>query len=442
MLRRLRLFFSPPHTVPRSPLYASSVFISSLGRGLWVPFALLYFHLIAGLPLPLIGLGLTIGGLWGMAFTPLAGVLVDRLGARRLLVGAQIASGVCMLAFLFVHSFILFLVVEMLLATAQSAQDPAFSSLVAELFPPEDRDWWFGFNRAASNLGIGLGGLLAGAAVSLGGTAIYHGLLASNALSTIIAGLLLLGLILPARQAQPQLHKTSGKRERGGYGAVLRDRPFMGFVLIQAVLCLSYMVLEIVLPPYVLSNLSAPAWGFSMLYTLNTFMVVVVQMPLMRLLMKHKRTRGIGAGGLVFAFSFVLFLVALIVPHALMVPYLIVVMVIYTFGELLLSPSQVGLSMALAPEELRGRYMAVSGLGYGLSGALAPVLFTSLLTLGPLFLWLPLTALIGGAACLTFALERHLPADALQALPQEVEIMVQEEVLQEETHVGELVGRK
>ena len=440
MLSRLRSFFSPPHPVPRASLYASSVFISSLGRGLWIPFALLYFHLIVGLPLPLIGLGLTLGGLWGMAITPLAGTLVDRFGSRKLLVGAQLASGACMLAFLLVHSFTLFLVVEMVLATAQAAQDPAFNSLVAELFPDEDRDWWFGFNRAASNLGMGMGGLLAGGAVSLGGTAIYHVLLTINALSTVISGLLLLGLQMPAHQYRPHVHKAAGKKQRGGYSAVLRDRPFMGFVVIQAVLCLCYMVMEIALPPYVLSNLHAPAWGFSMLYTLNTAMVVVLQMPLMRLLMKHKRTRGINSAGLVFAFSFLLFLAALVVPRWLLVPYLVAVMVIYTLGELLLSPSQVGLSMALAPEAMRGRYMAVSSLGYGLSGTLAPVLFTSLLTLGPLFLWLPLTALIVVAASMVLVLERYLPAHALQALPQEVTML--EEHSLEDKRTGELVGMK
>src|SRR5260370_17965029 len=419
MLLKLRLFFSPPHPVPRMSLYASSVFISSLGRGLWLPFALLYFHMVAGLPLPLIGLALTIGGLWSMAITSLAGTLVDRFGSRPLLVGGQIAVGACMLAFLLVHSFPLFLLVELLLATFQSVMDPAFNALVAELFPAEDRDWSFGFHRLASNLGLGLGGLFAGGAVSLGGTAVYHVLLVINALSTAISGSLLPGLVMPAHQRRSQADKATGERKRGGYLAVLRDRPFMGFVIIQATLCLCYMVMEIVLPPYALSNLHVPAWGLSMLYTLSTAMVVVLQMPLMRLLMRHKRTHGINAGGLVFAFSFLLFLAALVVPKVLLVPYLIVVMAIYTLGELLLSPSQVGLVMALAPEEMRGRYMAVSSLGSGLSGALPPVVFTSLLTLGPLQLSLPLTGLIVVAAFAILLLERYLPAHSLQAVPQE-----------------------
>jgi MFS family permease len=442
MLSRLHSFFSPPHPVPRASLYAGSVFIASLGRGLWVPFALIYFHSVVGLPLPLIGLGLTIGGLWGMAFTPLAGILVDRFGPRVLLVVAQLVAGSCMLAFLLVHSFPLFLLVELVLATGLAMEDPAFNALVAELFLEEDRDWWFGFNRSASNLGIGLGGLLAGAAVSLGGTAIYHVLLITNAISTISAGLLLLGLTLPVRHHRPHVQEAHRERQPAGYRAVLRDRPFLGFIIIQAILCLCYMVLEIALPPYVLNNLHAPAWGFSMLYTINTAMVVVLQVPLMHLLMKHRRTRGINLAGLVFAFSFLLFLAALIIPRWLLVPYLVMVMVIYTLGELLLSPSQVSLSMALAPENLRGRYMAISGLTYGLSSTLAPVLFTSLLTLGPAALWLPMTALIAGTACLILVVERHLPASALRALPQEQTI--QSAILQENDHEerksGDLIG--
>lgn len=441
MFQRVRSFFSPPHPVPRASLYASSVFIASLGRGLWVPFALLYFHITAGLPLPLIGLGLTIGGLWAMAITPLAGTLVDRFGPRAPLVVGQLGAGLCMLAFLLVHSFVGFLLVSLLLSTAQAMQDPAFNALVADLFPTEDRDWWFGFNRSASNLGIGMGGLLAGGAVSLGGTGMYQVLLITNALSSIATAFLLLGISVPVHKHTPSPDKQSTK-ERGGYLAVLRDRPFMGFVVIQGILCLSYMALEIAMPPYVLSNLHAPAWGFSMLYTINTAMVVVLQMPLMRLLMKHKRTRGILAAGLVFAFSFLLFLAALVVPGWLLIPYLVIVMVIYTVGELLLSPSQVGLSMALAPEELRGRYMAVSSLSYGISSTLAPALFTLLLTLSPLMLWVPLAVLIAGTACMVLVLERHLPAHALRAIPQEERVEVLEEASQEGAQMSELVESK
>src|SRR5260370_37807031 len=89
MLLKLRLFFSPPHPVPRMSLYASSVFISSLGRGLWLPFALLYFLLVAGLSLPLIGLALTIGGPRSMARTALAGTAGGCLRSLRALAGVQ-----------------------------------------------------------------------------------------------------------------------------------------------------------------------------------------------------------------------------------------------------------------------------------------------------------------------------------------------------------------
>lgn len=443
MFQRVHSFFSPPHPVPRASLYASSVFIASLGRGVWVPFALLYFHVTVGLPLPLVGLGLTIGGLWAMAITPLAGTLVDRFGPRTPLVFGQIGAGLCMLAFLLVHSFAGFLLVSLLFSSAQAIQDPAFNALVADLFPEEDRDWWFGFNRSASNLGIGMGGLLAGGAVSLGGVGMYQVLLIANALSSIVTALLLLGIPLPvhAHRPAPAVDRQSTE-EHGGYIAVLRDRPFLGFVIMQGILTLSYMALEIAMPPYVLSNLHAPAWGFSMLYTINTAMVVVLQMPLMRLLMKHKRTSGILAGGLVFAGSFLLFLAALALPGWLLIPYLALVMVIYTMGELLLSPSQVSLSMALAPEELRGRYMAISSLSYGISGTLAPVLFTSLLTLSPLLFWLSLTVLIAGTSCLVPALERHLPANTLRALPQEEAVEILAEAERKHEGTGELIGSR
>ena len=58
--------------------------IDTLGSGMYVPFSLVFFQRVTGLPLPVIGAVLTVAGLAGMALLPLAGAAVDRFGARRM----------------------------------------------------------------------------------------------------------------------------------------------------------------------------------------------------------------------------------------------------------------------------------------------------------------------------------------------------------------------
>ena len=65
-----------------------AVFVNFLGTGLVLPFELIYLHNLRGFSFALTGLiGAVMSGL-GIFFTPLAGVLIDRLGPRALMIGS------------------------------------------------------------------------------------------------------------------------------------------------------------------------------------------------------------------------------------------------------------------------------------------------------------------------------------------------------------------
>jgi MFS family permease len=422
---RLKSWVFPPHSVPGSTLYAASTLAAAVGRGLWLPFSLLYFHLVVGLPLPLVGAGLTGAGIVGLLLTPVAGSLVDHFGARPLFIASFAGVGVGSLVYLGAHSFSLFLVGAIVISSAYSFNMPAGTAYVAELFPPEDRDWWFGFDRSAMNLGLSVGVLLSGWVASVGGTGAYHWLLLVSAFGYFVTGALVLAI-----PASPFRAAASKQVEKSlSYVTVLRDRPFLGFIVTQATLFLSFAVLEVALPPFLVENLHAPAWGFSLLFTLNTIMVVVLQVPLMHLLGRMRRTRGIVLGGLSYAFSYLLFGAIVGVSRALLMPALVLTMIIYTLAEMFLSPTSYGLALALAPERARGRYMALLSLGGSLAFTVAPALFTFLLTLSSLFFWLMLAGITTAAALGVLLLERWLPPDTLRASPQEPEAQESEQLV-------------
>jgi MFS family permease len=412
---KLKSLVFPPHAVPGSTLYAASTLAAAVGRGLWLPFSLLYFHLVVGLPLPLVGAGLTGAGIVGLVATPIAGSFVDHFGARLLFIASFAGVGVGSLIYLGTHSFSLFLVGSIVISISYSFNMPAGTAYVAELFPPEDRDWWFGFDRSAMNLGLSVGVLLSGWVASVGGTSGYHWLLFVSALGYFVTGALVLAI-----PASPFRVAASTQVEKPvSYITVLCDRPFLGFIVTQATLFLSFAVLEVALPPFLVENLHAPAWGFSLLFTLNTIMVVVLQVPLMHVLGRIWRTRGIVLGALSYAFSYLLFAAVAGIPRTLLMPALVLTMIIYTLAEMFLSPTSYGLALALAPERARGRYMALLSLGGSLAFTLAPVLFTFLLTLSSPVFWLILAAITTTAGLGVLLLEHRLPLHALQVSRQE-----------------------
>ena len=60
--------------------------VSALGTGLVLPLTLIYLHQARGIPLPVVGLLLAASGAVGLVAVPLAGVALDRFGARRVLI--------------------------------------------------------------------------------------------------------------------------------------------------------------------------------------------------------------------------------------------------------------------------------------------------------------------------------------------------------------------
>jgi MFS family permease len=240
-----------PRELGNGGLFFASVLINAIGYGVYVPFAVLYFHLVVGLSLPLVGLGLTIATGVGLVMTPIGGPLIDRFGARNVALVTNLLGAIGFAAYLTVHSFVGFLTVALFLALGRTGAGTADQALVVDLAAPEVRDRWYAFVRMAFNAGAGA--LLASALVATGGTSGYRWVVALNGVSfALAAGLVFLICVSHMSEA--------AKAQSGSYRVVLRDRPFLGLVGANAILWISVAVLEVGLPPYLIVAAHAPAW--------------------------------------------------------------------------------------------------------------------------------------------------------------------------------------
>ena len=140
-----------PHVCTGQWWYVASSLVNTLGSGLFYPFSVLYFHQVAGLSFPLVGLGLTLTTGVSLATVPMQGALVDRFGASRMVIAAHLLRAVGFLAYLLVHSFLAFILLAALIAIGNSTA--AGDALIAEIAAPEERDRWFGLSRVLVNAG-------------------------------------------------------------------------------------------------------------------------------------------------------------------------------------------------------------------------------------------------------------------------------------------------
>lgn len=163
---------------------------------------------------------------------------------------------------------------------------------------------------------------------------------------------------------------------------MLRNRPFRRLVIFGLVLTTcGYAQLEVGFTAYAVRVAEVTPRVVAWALAGNTVMIVLSQLLMLRRMEGRSRTGGLALVGAVFAGAWlVLGAAGQIGPGNALVAALGVVAcaTIFGFGETMLSPVMPALTNALATDELRGRYNAMSSMIFGVSGVIGPV------TAGPL----------------------------------------------------------
>ena len=291
--------------------------------------------------------------------------------------------------------------------------------LITQITQPGEREQWFGFVQAMRNAGYGVGGLLAGLALSIGTDAAYEAVVIANAASFVVAFLLMTGVTAGGRPEIAPAARPAGR------GLVLRDRGYRWLVLAIFGYALTEMTLNVAMPVYFADLLGLPAWVPGAVFVINTVMIglgqglVVRSMTgairvrvraarhrLHRLLLRDDVRRGRAVGG----------------PRHRRGARR---RGVYTIGELMAGPVLGALSAEAAPDEHRGRYMSVVQLAWNISGAVAPLLYAALLDRGSLAIWGGAIVLCGLWAAVSLRMATLLPR-ARQPVTNAVEASVEE----------------
>jgi MFS family permease len=139
-----------------------------------------------------------------------------------------------------------------------------------------------------------------------------------------------------------------------------------------------------------------PEIRFGWLLSINALIVVLFQFWVTRRLEKYRPMLMMAAGSLLYAIGFAMY--GFVPTFALFV----LAMIIITIGEMVVSPFQQSLVASFAPEDMRGRYMAVSGLTWSISFTVGPYLAGVILdSSNPNLLW-AFCGLVGIIATLGF----------------------------------------
>ncbi len=338
----------------------STVAVQTLGRGLTLPFTVIYLNEVRGISLDLAGTLMAVIAVVALAVTGPGGTLTDRLGARVMLLLATAAQllGCVVLAFATTPASVV--VSFVLLGVNFGISWPAFNALIAAVVTGPARQVYFGVNFALVNLGIGLGGVIGGVFVDVHRPATFTAIYLADAACMLVPLGLLLG---PLRHVHGRAEAPAETAAQpGSYLAILR-RPEVAWMTVLTFLgtFVGYGQMEAGFPAFArrVSEVSTGVIGFA--FAVNTFVIVACQFLVLRRISGHRRTRVLILMAAMWALSWcVLGLTGLVPGGAAAVAGVLLFHAVFGFGETMLQPTVPAITNDMAPDHLRGRYNAVN----------------------------------------------------------------------------------
>lgn len=394
------------HLPPQVRRMLLGVTLSALGNGLVLPFAFVYFHSVRHIPTSIAGLVFSYGALISLAMAPIVGSLIDKWGPRPILIISLSITGIGYASFSLIRNIPQAFLVMTICAIGNSAVWPSQGALSTELTPDHLRERIYGAQFALLNLGLGLGGLVSSLIVTIDKPHTFEVLYVGDGISFFVYVLVVLTLrdVGKRSKAERAVHATLD----GGWGDVIRDRVFVKVWIVSLfAIFLSYSQIEVGFTSFATTVADVRPARLPWAYAVNTAVIAIFQLWVIKKLEKMPRGRGLGLAMLFWAAAWAILAVAGVMK-GFAVPAIILCQFVFAIGEMIWSPIMPAIVNQIAPDHLRGRYNSASTNTWQIGMIMGPASAGVLLGAGLWGLWLGI--LFGGLLTVAFfAFRMKLP---------------------------------
>lgn len=351
----------------------STVAVQTLGRGLTLPFTVIYLHEVRGIALDLAGLLMAFIAVVALLVTGPGGALTDRVGARTMLLWGTSAQLVGCTVLAFATTPWTVALAFLFLGFNFGVSWPAFNALVAAVVTGHARQQYFGINFALVNLGIGLGGIIGGLYADVDNPSTFTVIFLADAASMLVPIGLLLG---PLRHVHGRAEKPEGAESGdGSYLTILRKPAVVWLTLLTFLgVFVGYGQMEAGFPAFArqVSGVSTGVIGFA--FAVNTAVIVGLQFLVLRRIAGHRRTRVLIVMVAMWSVAWVVLGLTDLVRGTLAASAGVLLFhALFALGETLLQPTIPAITNDMAPDHLRGRYNAVNAGAFQSGTILGPV---------------------------------------------------------------------
>jgi predicted MFS family arabinose efflux permease len=394
-------------------IVVGTLFVDAIGSTLLFPFFALYITRKFGVGMTEAGILLGISSLFGLIGSVIGGALTDRFGRRQLILFGLVFSALSSLSFGLAWDVKILYYLVIVVGLLSRVAGPAYDAMLADIVPEAKRQEAFGITRVAFNyawiFGTALGGFIAARS--------FLALFIIDAVLSLLVAIILFRF-LP--ETKPAAHIEAQEAESllktaAGYGIVLRDLAYMSFTLAGMIVLIVYQQQYGSLPVYLRDVHNIDSRNYGIMLSISGLEVVLFQIWISRIIRKYPPFLMMMLGAFFFMAGFSM------IGFVQGIPFFALALIVATIGEMILFPTNKALAANFAPQDMRGRYMAVYDLGWTIPATIGPAAAGLILdNYNPNLLWYIGGILCGLAALGFYALHMWLG-------PQKRFIPVQEE---------------
>jgi len=307
-------------------------------------------------------------GVWSassLVGSMVGGALADKFGRKTVIIFGLISSATSSIIMGLSTRIETFYMLALVAGIFSEVGHPASQAMVADLLPVKQRAEGYGIIRVVANLAITFGPAIGGALAGIS----YLLLFIIDAVASTITALIFL-FAIPETKPEAREHEKSQSviQTIAGYALVVKDKIFVAFILATIIILFVYTQMYSTLSVFLNQVHGVSAQEFGWIMSMNAAIVVLFQFWITKRIKKQQPLIMMVLACALYGIGFVLF------GFVQALPMFYIGMAIITIGEMVHIPVAQALAAFLAPEDMRGRYMAAYSLGWAVPNTFAPVL--------------------------------------------------------------------
>lgn len=348
-MTRLTAYFKAYHPMVHFMMFG--IVLISLTNSMSIIYLPIYLMTSAQIDPVTVGIITGAGALTAAAGGFFGGSLSDFLGRKLLLLVSLMMLGLVFLGFLFVKSSLILLLLNVLRGLFSSFFVTISKALMADLTPKEKRFRMFSNRYMAGNIGFSLGPIIGGLSGIAGSTSAF--LITAIVYFVYFLLMLVFLRLIQVRETTEELHDKVGIAQ--AWNVFRKDKVLFLFIIGSILLTAVHGEMSVTLSQYLKMNITDGIQLFGYLMSINGITVLTTQIFITRWSERFGLFQRIVLGSALFAageigFSFSSGWIGFIGS-----------MIVFTFGEILIIPSEFAQLDEITPEGMRGTYYGAQG---------------------------------------------------------------------------------